>query len=168
MDRNIFANATGFKSVKSNITSDNGAIIVNNLDELAALLSYYADLENSANNSHPPISPFAPSSYTTVVEQTIWGDGLAAGANLSWITGVVKLKKDSDTNKILEIVETGSSLEGFHPGNSWVHNSAKTSYGIDSNKKSGWATIAGTRTLYVIIGGIGNLFSKSESYNMTF
>ena len=167
-------NATGFKSVRSDITSmmhfdngfDNGAIIVNNLDEFAALLSYYADLEKRANNSHLSIS--SGDTYTTVVEKTIWGDGLAAGANLSWITGSVKLKKDYDTGKILEVMETDSSLKGFHPGNSWKHSSASTNYGINSNKLSGWATIVGDRTLAIINGGIGHIYTKQESYNMSF
>lgn len=169
-------NATGFKSVKSNITSmnfdnsfDNGAIIVNNLDELAALLSYYADLEKQVNNSLLSVSPAAATGdYITTYEKTIWGDGLAGGANLSWITGSVKLKKQDNTHKIISVLDTDSTLHGFHPGNSWKHSAAKTTYGIASDRYTGWATIVGDRTLSIIKDGIGDIFTKQESYNMSF
>ncbi|MGI2295650.1 hypothetical protein [Paenibacillus sp. GXUN7292] len=181
-------NATGFKSEKSNITTsmmkfdsgfDNGAIIVDNLDEYAALLSYYADLGKSTNNSPLSISPSSAnntsalnntssSTYTDVATKTIWGDGLAFGANLSWITGSVKIKKDSSTHEYLEILETGSSLHGFHPGNSWTHVPARTSHGINSDKKTGWARIAGDRTLTIIVKGIGEITTLPESHYMSF
>lgn len=181
--------ATGFKQAKTgnadNMQFDNGAITVNSLDEYAAVLSYYSDLENVINPTPLPVSPrssyalenramatdfsvASTGSYTHVAEKTIWGDGLAAGANLSWITGVVKMTKDSATGNILEITETDSTLNDFHPGNSWRHSTTKTTHGIYSDKKSGWANIVGDRTLSIIFEGIGQIHTKEESYSMTF
>ncbi|MNE26958.1 hypothetical protein D3C80_1203480 [compost metagenome] len=154
----------------SKMQFDNGAIIVNDLDEYAALLQYYSDLEKQqVNNNQRSFSPTAI--VTDYTEQTIWGDGLAGGgANLSWITGIVQYERydKSGNYALISVTDTDSLLKGFHPGNSWQHSSAKTTYGIDSGGRSGWAWIRGTRTLSIIWEGIGDIITRSEEYYMTF
>ncbi|MNO27781.1 hypothetical protein D3C76_176620 [compost metagenome] len=165
--------ATGFIKVKSekasNMQFDNGAIIVKNSEEYAALLQYYSDMEKQVHVNQLSISPLAISNDYD--EQTIWGDGLAGGGlNLSWITGIVNFKRHDKSGNyaIVEVTATDSVLHGFHPGNFWEHSEAKTTYGINSGGLSGWAWIRGDRTLSIIKEGIGEVFTKPEAYYMTF
>ncbi|EES74448.1 hypothetical protein POTG_00728 [Paenibacillus sp. oral taxon 786 str. D14] len=167
--------ATGFKRVTSKKLSDmkfeNGAIIVNSFDEYAALLQYYADLEKMYNNLNILNSVSPTATYTDYSEQTIWGDGLGGGGtNLSWIVGIVQFERHDKSGdyKIVKVTDTDSVLRGFHPGNSWEHSDARTTYGINSGGLSGWAWIRGDRTLSIIWEGVGDVITKAEAYYMTF
>lgn len=165
----------GFKRVTSKKLSDmkfeNGAIIVNSFDEYAALLQYYADLEKMYNNLNILNSVSPTATYTDYSEQTIWGDGLGGGGtNLSWIVGIVQFERHDKSGdyKIVKVTDTDSVLRGFHPGNSWEHSDARTTYGINSGGLSGWAWIRGDRTLSIIWEGVGDVLTKAEAYYMTF
>ncbi|MGG4092078.1 hypothetical protein [Paenibacillus lautus] len=170
---------TGFTPVKTGRAStmqyDNGAIIVNDLDEYAALLTYYSDNNNQtiASNqtfegSSNQISPMAI--VTDSVTQTVWGDGLAAGANLSWISATVSFNRhDSAGNwNIVSVTDSSSSLLGFHPGNSWQHDRAATNATANVNGRTAQIIIKGVRTLSIIGGGgIGEeIISRPQSFSM--
>lgn len=177
--------ATGFKNVKKrkiapfnkidNGAVDNGVIVVNNLDEYAALLTYYNDLQsitasklastdnNSlSNNLNSTIS--IASTYTTTAEKTVWDDPMG----FSWIKAYVTMTKNSSTGVISGSPTTDSQLYGFHPGNSWSHSSTRSSVTLNSKKTGGSATIVGDRTLSIIFEGIGNIVTKQETYYMSF
>ncbi|WP_025692049.1 hypothetical protein [Paenibacillus zanthoxyli] len=82
--------ATGFTLEKSEKAStvqfSQGATTVDDLDEYAALLTYYSD---SANQNFKVSSFQANAVEGSSNTATVWGDGLAAGSNLSWISATV-------------------------------------------------------------------------------
>ncbi|MGG1619687.1 hypothetical protein ACIFQM_23205 [Paenibacillus sp. NRS-1782] len=159
--------ATGFtleKSVKpSTVQLSEGAMTVDDLDEYAALLTYYSDSANQ-NFKVSSIQPTAVESHSNT--DTVWGDGLAAGKNLSWIEATVYYNRDSATRNITKVTGSTSTLLGFHPGNSWAHDRVATDNSASLKGRAGNIQIKGTRTLSIIIGGIGDITSRSESYFM--
>jgi hypothetical protein len=96
---------------------------------------------------------------------TVWGDGLALGANLSWISATVNYDRNSSGN-IVEITDSTSSLLGFHPGVAWSHDAVLTKYSANIGGKTGNIQIKGTKTLTIILGGITDFSTKDESYFM--
>jgi|GEM_PF-6690549 len=159
--------ATGFTVEKtesaSTVQLNKGATTVDDLDEYAALLTYYSDIANQSfkASSAPQARAAAAGSNTA----TVWGDGLAAGANLSWITATVYYDRNSSGN-ITKVTGSSSSLQGFHPGNSWSHDAVATNNSASFSGKSGSIYIKGTRTLSIITGGIGDIVSKPQSFFM--
>lgn len=160
--------ATGYKVEKTEAAStmefSQGAMTVNDLDEYAALLTYYSDNanKNSDASSFQARVITEPDSDT----ETVWGDGLAGGANLSWISASVYYQRNSMNGNIVNITGTSSTLLGFHPGNSWTHDNYATINSAYLQGTTGHIYIKGTRTLSIIIEGIGNIVSKQESYFM--
>jgi hypothetical protein len=159
--------ATGFTSQSSvaakSTQSNEGAIIVDDLDEYAALLTYYSDTTANQNINSPSISLFAntPDSNTA----TVWGDGLAVGANLSWIEATVFYERNS-SNNITKITDTTSALKGFHPGTSWFHNNILTKNSATFYGNTAAIMITGTLNLNIIVDGIGTIQTKQVSHYM--
>lgn len=160
--------ATGFTVEKTEnartVQLNNGATTVDDLDEYAALLTYYSDIANQSFKASSALqAQLAKADSNTA---TVWGDGLAAGANLSWIKATVYYDRNSSGN-ITKVTGSTSSLLGFHPGNSWSHDEVATNKSASLSGKSGSISIKGTRTLSIISGGIGEIVSKSQSFYMS-
>lgn len=70
--------------------------------------------------------------------------------------------------KLLGQRKTDSALLGFHPGNSWEHNSTKSSVHVNKERTGGYANIYGTLSYSLIVKGIGTLMTKELECYMTF
>ncbi|NKI24722.1 hypothetical protein HFN20_26580 [Paenibacillus dendritiformis] len=164
--------ATGFSAaapkqeVNKLHSQDNGAIIVNSLDEYAALLNYFNDLTAPQNativetQKTNPVQTF--SETRTVIHETTWND-----QKVSWMKAYVIAEYDRD-DKIVGTPKTDSGLYGVHPGQSWEHNDKKSHAIVNDKKTGGHANIYGDLSYYLIFEGIGKLITKELYKFMRF
>lgn len=159
--------ATGFSAaaptqeVNNLRSSNNEAIIVNSLDEYAALLNYFNDLTAPQNatvvetQKTNPVQTFADYDTREVIYEKTWND-----QKVSWMKAYVIAQVSNKDNKIIGTPKTDSGLYGFHPGTSWVHNDKKSHAVVNSDRTGGYANIYGDLSYYIIFEGIGKLMTK--------
>ncbi|WP_374016290.1 hypothetical protein ABU162_18435 [Paenibacillus thiaminolyticus] len=168
--------ATGFSSAEpaqnklhSSNNGNNGAIIVNSVDEYAALLNYYNDLASPQNativetQKTNPVQTFADYDTRIVTYEKTWND-----QKVSWMKAYVIAEVSNKDDKIIGRPKTDSGLYGFHPGQSWEHNSTKSHAVVNSDRTGGYANIYGDLSLYIIFEGIGKVTTKELYKYFTF
>lgn len=147
-------------------------IKVDSIDEYAALLFYYNELTDSVNEENIQTNNVIQKNDNTInstydhyyyTHEVTYND-----IGISWMKAFVITKRDSNTRKIIGDPVTDSGLYGFNPGNSYEHNSTRSTVTVNTERTGGKATIVGTLTLFIIIEGIGDVSSKDITLNMTF
>ncbi|WP_197259123.1 hypothetical protein [Paenibacillus dendritiformis] len=152
-------------------SSNNGAIIVNSVDEYAALLNYFNDLtalpqQNATVVEYQqtnPVQTFADSGTRTKIFEETWND-----LGISWMKAFVIAEVSNKDDKIIGTPKTDSGYYGFHPGTSWEHNDKKSHAVVNDDRTGGHANIYGDLTLHIIVEGIGKIMTKELYKFMRF
>lgn len=139
-------------------------IKVNNVDEYAALLFYLKDQDGQTQTVklNGPVKP-KPGVVTPFATKTF--EKVVASALTQTVMGYVTVTYDN--GKISKAV-TSSELIGFHPMNTWKHNSDRSYVDLNSKKTGGTAYIEGTLSLVVLIEGVGTISTKTHSTYIDF
>ncbi len=148
MDEFDLSKSKGYKGIQ-----------VNNVDEYAALLFYLDDQNNKHTTGkiekNSGIGAYATKEFEKVISDTY----------ISWIKGYVVVTYDKG---VITDTTTDSSIYGFHPLNTYSHNSKRSYVDLNSKKNGGKAYIKGTLNLVIFIEGIGTVSTKDIDGTISF
>ncbi|AKF92607.1 hypothetical protein [Brevibacillus laterosporus] len=134
-------------------------IQVNDVDEYAALLFYLDDQNNKHTTGkiekNSGIGAYATREFEEIISDTY----------ISWIKGYVTVTYDKG---VITSTNTDSSIYGFHPLNTYTHNSKRSYVDLNSKKNGGKAYIKGTLNLVIFIEGLGTVSTKEINGTISF
>ncbi|UHA72210.1 hypothetical protein [Paenibacillus sp. 481] len=144
------------KTKKLSNVSNHEGIVVNTVDEFAALLAYLKDQSTGTVTTVTNVTNESKVSPQQTFTRTV--DAVIFDMKLYWIRGYATV--DYDSKGVISNISASSSLLGVTFARTWKPDTPHISYVAENERK---ITYTGTLDHNVFVGGVGTIVSERVS-----